>query len=264
MLTPLERIRRYQEDWNWAIEEFRDVLPVAIDRLRLLCEEAAIRIQVEVAEDFLVAVEPMIHSIESTAEVLRTSLITVSVPISLRKIEHWPPIQSYGFDVYRLKMFSVWDPLASYGFSAIRSAEGNLSTETSEPQEGTTQYWPNGESREWLKDETVRYLERWVRFLTAESERLKSSSTATAASPQDRPEVEKPTSEAPTIEEVCNGICQTRKGKQTLKKILTLTKEGKTPVEIASRNSNTKGFSLPNISEKLKIVRERFPGFLPD
>ena len=107
-------------------------------------------------------------------------------------------------------------------------------------------------------------LEDWVRVLTAESEKLRTSPTTTVASRQDKPEVEKPTSEAPTIEEVCNGICQTRKGKQTLKKILTLTKEGKTPVEIASRNSNTKGFSLPNISEKLKIVRERFPGFLPD
>ena len=259
MLTPIERIRRQQEDWNRAITEFSDVLPVSIHQLRSLCEEAVIRIQAETAEDFLVAIEPMMDHLNATAELLREAGITTSVPISFTTVEHWPPRNCYGLQAHHLKLFSVWDPFTSYGLSSVRVVVG-----TSPDDEGVVRYWPNGDSRELLRDEIVRYLERWVRFLTAASGKLGTSSTPAAALPQTRPEGGTRTPDALTVDKVCKDLCPQRNGQNTLKQILKLTLEGKTPAEIASRNSTKRGFSQSNISEKLKLVRERFPGFLAD
>jgi hypothetical protein len=253
----------------------------AVDRLRELCKEALLRTREETHPDFTFGLEPIENEIASIANWLRSDCSEFrnlsGPPFTLTQKDYSSAKQIDGKTVWGFKDCLLCDPYTSHGilFRVWEDTTGSPSTvPLGEQFEIAREYYPGDEPLfarhtpkyrpDFLRSTVYQYLERWVRFLTAASEKLGTSSTAAAASPQTGTEVEKQTSKEYTVDEVCRELCKQENGRRTLRQILELVKSGKTPSQIAFQKGGRRGFSLANISEKLKAVRERFPGFLPD
>lgn len=221
----------------------------AVDRLCWLCEEAAIRANEEFHGNLFLWLSSLREEIETTAICLhQAGILKVSDHVPFRLI-----IRRVGRGEERKVEWElfVYDPLNVLEYYSCI-------VKTMQPGKMRSQF------DKVIQGKLVKRMGQWVRLLKHESEKLKTSSNSAASSPQTGPEVEKQTSNGYTMDEVCREVCKHERGRKTLKRILELTKDGKTQTQIATLNPGKTGFSPSNISEKLTLVRKGFPGFLPD
>lgn len=222
-----------------------------IDRLRWLCEEAETRAREELEPDFTKHLAGIQREMEQLVPLLFRDGIqrsTGSVPFRVKVDRPGESDERYS-RACEFKSVALLEPDEDHYHEKMLSSTfwvdkvGGLVS---------TKFFGADEIRQWF----CLGMGRWVRFLTAASEKLGTSSTAAAASPQ--------TAKEYSVDEVCRELSRQENGRRTLKRILELSKSGKTPSQISRQNHGRRGYSLANISEKLKAVRERFPGFLPD
>lgn len=223
----------------------------AVDRLRWLCEEAETRAREELEPDFTKHLAGLQREMEQLVPLLFRAGIqrsTGSVPFRVKVDRPGESDERYS-RAFEFKSVALLEPDEAHYHEKMLSSTfwvdkvGGLVS---------TKFFGADEIRQWF----CLGMGRWVRFLTAASEKLGTSSTAAAASPQ--------TAKEYSVDEVCRELSRQENGRRTLKRILELSKSGKTPSQISRQNHGKRGYSLANISEKLKAVRERFPGFLPD
>lgn len=223
----------------------------AVDRLRWLCEEAETRAKEELETDFTKHLTGLQREMKQLVPTLFRDGITKfedSVPFLLEVDRPEESDERYS-RASEFKSVALLEPDEGHFHQRMLSATFWVDTVGGLV---STKFFGADEIRQWF----CLGMRRWVRFLTAASEKLGTSSTAAAASPQ--------TAKEYSVDEVCRELSRQENGRRTLKRILELSKSGKTPSQISRQNHGKRGYSLPNISEKLKAVRERFPGFLPD
>ena len=160
-----------------------------IDRLRWLCEEAETRAREELEPDFTKHLAGLQREMEQLVPLLFRDGIqrsTGSVPFRVKVDRPGESDERYS-RACEFKSVALLEPDEDHYHEKMLSSTfwvdkvGGLVS---------TKFFGADEIRQWF----CLGMGRWVRFLTAASEKLGTSSTAAAASPQTGPEVEKQTS----------------------------------------------------------------------
>lgn len=225
----------------------------AVDRLRWLCEEAAARVSEETSLDFTISLEGLQREMEQLVPRLAEAGILKSAeypPVFLRVDRRLLPDRPSAPEM-EMKFLGTMEPLSTYG-----CVETLLSVNLRYKSSGEFKGYVH-KNHQWFGTENVRnsfclQMRQWVRFLTAESEKLQASLASTAKQPEATPAKPKRAAKA-------------GKGDQTAKIVSWLTKhheygDGRaynyTPAE--SRDIEDGAGVPPNTVSD--FLRKAFPG----